>query len=170
MMMKNQEFLDESRALAGWLIENLGTRGEKITFAESCTAGLLSGTFCAVSGASAVYDGGIVSYANEIKHRLLGVSKELLHTRGAVSRECAADMAIGAARLFSADLALAVTGIAGPGGGTAEKPVGTVYISAAYKGRILVEHCFFEGDRDAVRAHSVHKALEMGKKILNNGF
>ena len=159
--------LENSLAIAKELISLLEKRGEKITFAESCTAGLLSGTFCSVPGASAVYDGGLVSYANEIKHRLLQVEEEVLKEKGAVSRECAAQMAAGAAALFGAALALSVTGIAGPGG-TKEKPVGTVYIGAFYKGRLKVEGHLFSGDRDEVRRTSVLYALSLGKNLFEN--
>lgn len=161
------KFEKESRGAAAALIEILKERKEKITFAESCTAGLLSGTFCSVAGASTVYDGGLVSYANAIKNRLLGVPEEILQTKGAVSAECAEAMARGAARLFSADLALSVTGIAGPGGGTEEKPVGTVYICAFCRGAADVRLFHFEGDRDCVRRASVLSALQMAKEMLS---
>lgn len=160
-------FENESRGAAAALIDTLKERGEKITFAESCTAGLLSGTFCSVPGASEVYDGGLVSYANEVKNRLLGVSNEILATKGAVSSECAEAMARGAARLFSADLALSVTGIAGPGGGSKEKPVGTVYICAFYKGKAAVRLFHFAGDRNKVRRASVRAALLMAKEAIS---
>ena len=157
----------ESRGAAAALIDELKERGEKITFAESCTAGLLSGTFCSVSGASAVYDGGLVSYANAVKNRLLGVPGEILETKGAVSAECAEAMARGAARLFSADLALSVTGIAGPGGGTKEKPVGTVYICAFYKEKAVVRLFHFATDRNKVRRASVRAALDLAREVIS---
>ena len=161
-----ENFENESRGIAAALIEELLKRGEKITFAESCTAGLLAGTFCSVSGASAVFDGALVSYANEVKNRLLGVPEEVLSTKGAVSPECAEQMAKGAARLFFADLALSVTGIAGPGGGTPQKPVGTVYLSVFYRGQARVELCHFEGSRDEVRRASVLTALRLAREAL----
>ncbi len=143
------------------LAQYLIFKKEKITFAESCTAGLLSATFCTVPGVSAVYDGGICSYANEVKEHFLGVPKDVLLTDGAVSARCAEAMARGAAKLFSADMAISVTGIAGPGGGSTEKPVGTVYFACFYKGRVNVRHCLFEGDRQAVREQSVEKAFAL---------
>ena len=131
------DFPDEKRAysaereLALCLLEALSTAGERVTLAESCTGGLLSAVFCSVPGASEVYDGGLVSYANSVKHRLLSVEESVLSTFGPVSEQCCAQMAKGACALFSAQLGLAVTGFAGPGGGTPEKPVGTVYLAGA---------------------------------------
>lgn len=143
------------------LVSILSERRLKVTFAESCTGGLLGATLTSVSGASGVFDGSIVSYANEIKSEKLGVDKSVLDSVGAVSEECARQMALGAKKAFSADCAASITGIAGPLGGTPEKPVGTVFIAACYKGEVSVEHCLFAGDRASVREQSVAKALDM---------
>ena len=143
------------------LVSILSERRLKVTFAESCTGGLLSATLTSVSGASGVFDGSIVSYANEIKREKLGVDKAVLDSVGAVSEECARQMALGAKKAFSADCAASITGIAGPLGGTPEKPVGTVFIAAAFGDKVTVEHCLFTGDRASVREQSVAKALDM---------
>ena len=148
------------------LVKILRDRGLKVTFAESCTGGLLGATLTSVSGASDVFDGSIVSYANEVKADKLGVDRNTLATVGAVSEDSARQMALGACKTFSADCAAAITGIAGPGGGTSEKPVGTVFISAAFNGNVKVEHCLFSGDRAKVRDQSVAKALDMLIEIL----
>ncbi|MBQ1226255.1 MAG: CinA family protein [Clostridia bacterium] len=148
------------------LVKILREREFKVTFAESCTGGLLGATLTSVSGASEVFDGSIVSYANEVKADKLGVDRNTLATVGAVSEDSARQMALGACKAFSADCAAAITGIAGPGGGTSEKPVGTVFISAAFNGNVKVEHCLFSGDRAAVRDQSVAKALDMLTEIL----
>ena len=139
----------------------------KVTFAESCTGGLLGATLTSVSGASEVFDGSIVSYANEVKAEKLGVDGNTLASVGAVSEDTARQMVLGACRTFSADCGAAITGIAGPGGGTAQKPVGTVFVSAAFHGNVKVEHCLFSGNRAEVRDKSVGKALDMLIEIVN---
>lgn len=118
----NPDFLQDM------VVEKLLKNNLKIATAESCTGGLLSGRITAVSGASEVFDCGVCSYANEIKHRVLGVSEETLNTLGAVSAETAIQMAEGVKRLSNADIGVSTTGIAGPTGGTDEKPVGLVYV------------------------------------------
>lgn len=149
------------------LVSILSEKGLRVTFAESCTGGLLGATLTAVSGASSVFDGSLVSYANEIKSEKLGVDKSVLESVGAVSEECARQMALGALKAFSSDCAAAITGIAGPLGGTPEKPVGTVFIAAAFGDKVTVEHCLFAGDREAVREQSVAKALDMLAEMIN---
>ncbi len=135
------------------LVTYLCDNGLKITFAESCTGGLLSKSLTDVPGASAVYDGGVTSYANEIKTRLLGVEKSVLDTYGAVSRKCAEQMANGARHLFGADIAVSVTGIAGPGGGTPDKPVGLVYVGIADRGGVKVYRLMCKDNgRDFIRS------------------
>ena len=113
------------------LIEKLTRNNMKIAVAESCTGGMVTEVLTTVSGASAVLDGSVVSYANEIKARLLNVSEETLESKGAVSEECALQMAEGVRKLMGADMGISITGIAGPTGGTPEKPVGTVYIAVS---------------------------------------
>lgn len=111
------------------VVEYLYTQGLTVSFAESCTGGMLSESITSVSGASEVYEVGVCSYSNRIKRELLGVSARTLEGHGAVSGETAAEMAAGIKRLSGADIAVAVTGIAGPTGGTEEKPVGTVWLA-----------------------------------------
>lgn len=137
-----------------------------VTTAESCTGGLIAGTLVNVPGISAWFGEGYVTYSNEAKEKLLGVSHETLERYGAVSAETAGEMATGAATAAGADAAVAVTGIAGPDGGTAEKPVGLVYMGCFCKGKIRVDKHFFSGDRVQVRAQSVQAALELLKQML----
>jgi nicotinamide-nucleotide amidase len=137
---------------------------KKLTVAtvESCTGGLLSGCLTAVPGSSAVVERGWVTYSNQAKSEEVGVELTLLASHGAVSREVAAAMAAGALRHAPVDLAAGITGVAGPGGGSAEKPVGLVYVSAAAKNQLPeVRENRFGGDRDAIRAASVDVALDM---------
>lgn len=130
-----------------------------IATAESCTGGMVSTAITAVSGASEVFDGTVVSYANEIKHRILGVKNETLESVGAVSEECALEMAEGVRRLMNADIGISLTGIAGPGGGTPEKPVGTVYLGVSDNEGTYAIRLSLSGDRDCVRKESVKAAL-----------
>ena len=153
--------------LAENLVALLRSRSLTVATAESCTGGLLSAVFCSVPGASEVYDGGLVSYANSVKHRLLSVEESVLSAFGPVSEQCCAQLAKGACALFSAQLGLAVTGFAGPGGGTPEKPVGTVYIGACHKGELLVKRYLFSGDRQAVRRQAANAALRLGLEVLS---
>lgn len=161
-----RSFLHESSLFAGELIAVCRKRGITLATAESCTGGMIGATLTAVPGASAVFDGGIICYQNRIKSALLGVSAETLETVGAVSEACAAQMAAGAARALGSDLAMAVTGIAGPGGGTAEKPVGLVYTAVFLRGQTQVCKNIFSGDRDAVRAATVRTVLKTALRCL----
>ena len=122
------------------VVKRLRELGLSITTAESCTGGLLAGTILNVSGASAVYNEGHITYSNDAKERILGVSHETLVQYGAVSEQTAREMAAGAARIANADVALSTTGIAGPGGGTPEKPVGLIYVGCYLKGKITVKN------------------------------
>ncbi len=136
---------------------------KNVTFgtAESCTGGLIAATVTDIPGASAAFFGGVVSYDNSVKHGVLGVKNETLTRFGAVSEETAEEMAMGALKTLGVDFAVAVTGIAGPGGGTPKKPVGLVYVSAASKNGVVVTENHFEGDREAVRLQTVCKALSL---------
>lgn len=130
--------------------------------AESCSGGLLAMRITEVPGASDYFLGGIVSYANAAKERLLAVPGEVLAERGAVSPECARAMALGVKRVFGADYALAITGIAGPGGGTPEKPVGLVYIAVAGpEGEAEVRQHRFSGSRQGIRWSATEAALSL---------
>ena len=143
------------------LVEFLKARGLKCATAESCTGGGIGAAITSVPGASDVFLGGVVSYANEVKRDVLGVSQATLDSVGAVSGETAAQMAAGARRLTKADLAVSVTGIAGPGGGTPEKPVGLVWFGLATERGVRTEKALFVGDRETVRAKAVVHALGM---------
>ena len=137
-----------------------------VTTAESCTAGLLAGRLMNAAGASNVYREGYITYADEAKERLLGVRHETLMRFGAVSAQTAEEMARGAAGAAGADAAVSVTGIAGPGGGTDEKPVGLVYIGCCVKGKIRVEEFHFTGNRAKNREFSVARALTLLREEL----
>ena len=143
------------------LVELLKARGLRCATAESCTGGGIGSAITAVPGSSAVYLGGVVSYANEVKSGVLGVSKDTLATVGAVSPETAAQMAEGVRRLVGADLAVSVTGIAGPDGGSADKPVGLVWFGLASAAGTRTEKAIFAGDRARVREQAVVHALGM---------
>ena len=149
------------RTPADAVYELLKARGETVTFAESCTGGLLAGEFIGVSGASACIAQSYVTYANEAKESLLGVKRETLTAHGAVSEECACEMALGALKAAGADWAVSVTGIAGPDGGTAEKPVGTVWVGIAHGENAFAKRFNFRGDRKWVRQLSVVNALNL---------
>lgn len=155
-----------TEVLEQWLVKQLTKRNASITTAESCTGGLLSGRIVNVSGASEVFHESYVTYSDDAKHRILGVSKETLASVGAVSEETAAQMAEGAAKAAGAEVALSTTGIAGPGGQTDEKPVGLVYIGCRCFGRTVVEKHIFQGNRMEVRNASVESALALAKKCL----
>ena len=137
-----------------------------VTTAESCTGGKLSGRLLNVSGASGVYNEGYITYANASKEKILGVKHETLETYGAVSEQTAAEMALGAAKAAGADAALSVTGIAGPGGGTAEKPVGLVYIGCAVNGEVTVREYRFTGNREKNRDYAVARAITLLREEL----
>ncbi len=133
--------------------------------AESCTGGLIAGALTSIAGSSDVVERGYVVYSNQAKQDLLGVPAALIESAGAVSEEVARAMADGALAKSGASLSVAVTGIAGPGGGTAAKPVGLVHLAAARRGRPTVhERHVFKGDREAVRLQAVDKALAMLKR------
>jgi nicotinamide-nucleotide amidase len=141
------------------LAEKLKERGLTLATAESCTGGLIAFELTNVSGSSDWFVGGVVAYANSVKESLLGVPGETLVAHGAVSRETVLAMASGAARALGADCALAVSGIAGPAGGTPEKPVGTVWIGWSVEGRASAERFLFTGDRLAVKRASALAAV-----------
>lgn len=138
-----------------------------VATAESCTGGLLSGRLVNVSGVSEIFKMGLVTYSNKSKRRLLGVKGRTLNKYGAVSENTAKEMAKGAQSLSKADVTVSVTGIAGPDGGSDEKPVGLVYIGVNIKGDIKVKEFRFEGDRESIRESSVVAAIAlMRRRIL----
>ena len=148
------------------IVKKLREKGYTITTAESCTGGLLAGRILNVSGASEVYMEGYITYANVAKERILGVKHETLETYGAVSKETAEEMAVGAARAAKADVALSTTGIAGPGGGTVEKPVGLIYISCFLNGEVQVRELRLHGTREENRQDTVTETLKLLNDIL----
>lgn len=143
------------------LVKFLAEKKLTCATAESCTGGGVGYAITSVSGASAVFWGGVISYDNSVKRGSLGVPAEILETKGAVSPECASAMADGVRQRMGTDLAVSVTGIAGPGGGSAEKPVGLVWFGVASKFGIRTEKMIFSGDRDAVRASAIEHALQL---------
>jgi nicotinamide-nucleotide amidase len=153
----------ETTAAATALLEICKANKLMVATAESCTGGLVAGALTEIAGSSAVVDRGFVTYTNEAKHAMLGVPTATLEKFGAVSRDTAEAMARGALGHANADLAVAVTGIAGPGGGSAEKPVGLVHFAAASRGGALIhrERRFGDIGRSEVRRRSVLEALAM---------
>lgn len=146
--------------LATDVLERCRAAGLMVATAESCTGGLVAACLTEIAGSSDVVDRGFVTYSNEAKMELLGVAEATLAAHGAVSAETAGEMLAGALARSRADLAVAITGIAGPGGGSAEKPVGLVYIGVQRRGRdAQVERHVFPGDRAAVREASLRRAL-----------
>jgi nicotinamide-nucleotide amidase len=147
-------------ALARKVGERLKAARAKLVTAESCTGGWAAQVVTSVAGSSAWFERGFVTYSNEAKHELLGVQESTLRAHGAVSEETAREMAQGALSRGKGTLALAVTGVAGPGGGTPDKPVGLVHLAGARTGHdMIAERHVFPGDRDAIRRVSVITAL-----------
>ena len=157
---------DSSHTVAEEVILLMKERSCALALAESCTGGLIAKLITDVPGSSAAFYGGVVSYANEAKQHLLGVSAETLKKFGAVSAECAREMLDGAAEKFSADCAISVTGIAGPDGGTAEKPVGLVFIGVKCFDQVLVKEYRFRGSRGQVRERTAAVALNTLRRML----
>ncbi len=153
-------------ALAARVGARIRNAGLHLGTAESCTGGLIAATLTAVPGSSEWFDGGLVTYTNEWKHRLLGVKDETLAAHGAVSEAVVREMLLGLRDRENLTAGMAVSGIAGPGGGTAEKPVGTVCLGAMAGGRLEVRRCWFPGDRQAVRRQSVQTCLELLESLL----
>lgn len=143
------------------VVQTLIKKGYDITTAESCTGGMIASALINVAGVSKIYKEGYITYANEAKSKLLGVDKEALERFGAVSEIVAAQMAEGAAKAAGAKTAIAVTGIAGPDGGTEEKPVGLVYIGCFVNGKVEVRKNQFQGDRLSVRSQTTKQALQL---------
>jgi PncC family amidohydrolase len=141
--------------------EVLRSRGLTLSLAESCTGGLLGHRLTNVPGSSDYFVGGMVAYSYDAKERVLGVHHTTLYDHGAVSQQTALEMARGARRLFGTDVALSVTGIAGPGGGMPDKPVGLVYIALSARDQEACHRFVWEGDREANKAHSAQAALEL---------
>jgi len=152
----------------GRVLAALAKTGGSLGLAESCTGGLLGHLITETPGASAVFKGGVVAYGNDVKERVLGVSAQTLAEEGAVSEATAREMALGAAQLLGATHAMAVTGIAGPGGGSPEKPVGLVYIAVGDLSRLTVRRCLFDGDRSAVKRQTAEVAFAMIEEFIGS--
>lgn len=146
------------------LAELLTRRKLRLATAESCTGGMVAAGFTALAGASSYFEAGYVTYSDAAKQRMLGVGATTLERFGAVSEAVAREMATGA--LGAADVAVAITGIAGPAGGTADKPVGTVWIAAGTAVDMVARRFHFEGDRSRVRAASVAAALDLVESVI----
>ncbi len=149
------------------VVELLLKKQLTITTAESCTGGLIGATLVNVPGVSSVFKEGYITYANESKQKILGVSEDTLAKYGAVSEQTAREMAKGAVKSANADVSIAVTGIAGPDGGTPKKPVGLVYMACNYNGETVVEKHIFEGDRLQVRTGTVLYALDLVRRTIS---
>jgi nicotinamide-nucleotide amidase len=157
---------EDSTDLAAGVLDQLRARKARLAIAESCTGGLLAGRVTAVPGASDVFVGGVVAYDDHVKTHWLAVPAALLQTHGAVSEEVVRAMAEGAQRHFAVDAALAVTGIAGPGGGTPEKPVGTVWLAARLGTEMRALKRMFPGDRGEIRARAAQAALDLLRRLI----
>lgn len=143
------------------VITKLKEKGFHVTCAESCTGGMIAAALVNVAGVSDVFEEGYVTYANSAKHKLLGVEESALQNYGAVSSQVARQMTEGAAKQAEAEAAVAVTGIAGPDGGTPEKPIGLVYIGCSVMGKTVVTENHFKGDRLEIRRQTTRAALEL---------
>jgi len=155
------------KPLTKQIIDYLQKHQQTITFAESCTGGRVASAFTAISGASSILNGSLVTYSNEIKHQWLKVPYEILETKGAVSSECVSYMLDGAKELAKSDYAIAISGIAGPTGGTEFKPVGTVYIGILTPDTKEIFHTLFEGDREQIQESSTVFAIEKLAFLIN---
>lgn len=143
------------------IIDRLRTLDYSLATAESCSGGLVAHIITNAPGASECFSGGVVAYSNDVKRRLLGVNNETLLSHGAVSDPVARQMAEGVRRTLGADFGIGVTGIAGPGGGSAEKPVGLVYVAVSGPAGTQVREYHFDGDREGIKAATASAALAM---------
>lgn len=155
------EYYDRIAAVSAEIVRECAARGVRISTAESCTGGMVSGAVTSVSGSSAVIELGVCSYSNRIKNELLHVSGEVLDKFTEYSVQCAEAMADGVRKLSGAGFAVSTTGVAGPTGGSAEHPVGEVCIAVSGPDGCYGERFVFPGDREQVRAQATLKALEM---------
>ncbi len=152
------------------LVALLSEKKLTLATAESCTGGMIGMYITSVSGSSSVYEGGVISYSNAVKNKLLSVKGKTLDTFGAVSENTALEMARGARELLQTDISVAVTGIAGPLGATSEKPCGLVYIAVIFDGITLVSENIFKGNRKDVREQTVFKAFDMIKEAVTQKY
>jgi len=159
-------FSEDESSIAEIVLDLARTRGLTLATAESCTGGLVAARLTSVAGSSDVFRGGVVAYANDVKERELGVAASILEKYGAVSAETAKAMAEGVRTRLGADLAVAVTGVAGPGGGTEDKPVGLVYVHATGPGGEEARRSDLPGDREMVRGRATAAALHLVRRVL----
>ncbi len=157
---------DDSTDLAAVVLERCRARKRRLAVAESCTGGLLGARITAIPGSSDVFRGGVIAYANDVKTRQLGVEPELLERVGAVSEEVARAMALGVRRTLDADIGIGITGVAGPEGGSEEKPVGLVWIAVALGTETVASGVRFFGERNEIRMRSAQAALNLVRKRL----
>ncbi len=159
-------YTEDDRDLPEVVGDLLFERDLTLAVAESCTGGLLGAKLTTVPGSSRYFKGGIIAYSNEIKMERLGVSREILETHGAVSAETAKAMATGIVKAFDVDLGVSITGIAGPDGGTEEKPVGTVFIGVSTRDKVTFKKSSFGVDRESNRQRSVYAALDLVRRAI----
>lgn len=157
---------NNGRSLAKVVVDMLNSKGLTLGFAESLTGGMASSCIVSIPGASSVFYGGIVSYDNSVKENVLGVSREILDTVGPVSSECAMQMAVGARQALKTSIAISFTGIAGPTGGTPEKPVGTIFVGIADEKGVDSYELHLRGNRTKIREIAVLKALDLLRRKL----
>lgn len=169
MLSKDEQYRQFAKGLEAHLAKILLAKGEKLVTAESCTGGLIAATCTALAGSSQWFERGFVTYSNEAKTESLGVDAALIAAHGAVSEPVARAMAFGAVRHSTAQVGVAVTGVAGPTGGSADKPVGTVWFGFMVQGQLTSERCRFDGDRTAVRNATVQHALAGLLQRLGSG-
>ena len=150
------------------LVQALAEMGLTVSTAESCTGGMVASTIIDVPGASDVYNEGFITYSNDAKMKYLNVAEETLEVYGAVSEETVREMALGCRRATGSNVAVVTSGVAGPGGGTVEKPVGLVYIGCAYKDIVEVNNYKFEGDRTSIRKQATQEAINMVLEMIEN--
>lgn len=160
---------DASKTLEEAVIDLLKEKDLKLSLAESLTGGMIAQRIVNVSGASEVFGYGFVTYSNKAKHKCLGVKKSTLKEHGAVSAKCAREMAKGACKASGADISVSVTGLAGPGGGTEETPVGTVFMGCCYEGRTIAKEFHFTGNRMRIREQTTAHALAMLRDCIIMG-
>ena len=157
---------NEDKTLPELIAEKLTKRKQKLGLAESCTGGYIAHLITSLSGSSEYFKGGIVAYSNEIKNKILQVDNHILDTHGAVSEDVVKQMASNLLQIFDVDYSIAVSGIAGPSGGSLEKPVGTVWIAVADKNHVQAECFLFSNGRERVIRQSAIAALYMLYKLL----
>jgi len=165
-LFKGELFLPGCKSFAEELLTLLKRKKSKLAVAESCTGGIIAQRMTDIPGSSSVFNGGVVAYANEVKTAVLGVSGELLEEYGAVSAECAAAMVEGVCAKLNADAGIAVTGIAGPDGGSVHKPVGLVYAAVRFNGQTIVRDFHHRGGREQIRHRAASSAMNLLRRLM----